>query len=56
MNRRAALRRWKNSQMLCATYGSLLRLFVDAAHAQCAEALCAVLEKKQDATISCECM
>ena len=44
--RRQALMRWKDRQWHHATYGNLLRVFVDAGCGECAEAVCAVLRKK----------
>ena len=46
VRRREALRNWKNSQGLRATYGNLLELFVKAEHSECAKAVREMLRKK----------
>ena len=44
--RKEVLRRWKSNQGLRATYGNLLKLFMEAGQTQCAEAVCNVVRKK----------
>jgi hypothetical protein len=44
--RREALKRWRDYQGPAATYRNLLKLLIEAKHAECAEAVCEVLKKK----------
>ena len=44
--RREVLRKWQEKQGPHATYGNLLKVFVNARHKECAEGLCELLRKK----------
>ncbi len=54
--RREVLKTWMNKMMLDATYGNLLKVFVEAGHSDCAKKLFDLLEEKGEASISwCMC-
>lgn len=44
--RKEALTRWKIKKGPMATYGNLLKLFMNAGYTQCAETICEMLKKK----------
>ncbi len=49
--RREVLKTWMDNMMLRATYGNLLKVFVEAGHLDCVNMLFDVLEEKGEASI-----